>query len=260
MWEGCSNVRDLGGLPSRQGETRPGVVVRADNVAKLTAEGWAAARRYGVRTIIDLRSKDEFVGDRDLRPIDFCVRHLPVEDLTSTEFWDTWRPELGTPGYFAAFLKSFPDRTASVGRTIIESRDGGIVIHCGLGRDRTGIVSLVLLALAGVEAALIAEDYLCSLDVFPASPYVTEQARCAQHSRAREVLLDTLAAFDVLSHLRAGGLADSEIATLRDRLVRERSEPLAGSATGGGRDRRRCEGGDWAHRSGAEFLGVPRRV
>ncbi len=55
-WEGCLNVRDLGGHVTGDGRTtRFGAVVRADNVQHLTEAGWAALVDYGVRTIIDLR-------------------------------------------------------------------------------------------------------------------------------------------------------------------------------------------------------------
>src|SRR6476661_685189 len=38
QWEGCRNVRDLGGL----GGIRLGALVRADSLARLTLAGWAA--------------------------------------------------------------------------------------------------------------------------------------------------------------------------------------------------------------------------
>jgi protein-tyrosine phosphatase len=42
-WEGCLNVRDLGGHPTEDGgETRMGAIVRADSVRQLTEAGWAA--------------------------------------------------------------------------------------------------------------------------------------------------------------------------------------------------------------------------
>jgi len=42
-WEGCLNVRDLGGHPIQDGgETRYGRVVRADGVRRLTDDGWKA--------------------------------------------------------------------------------------------------------------------------------------------------------------------------------------------------------------------------
>ena len=45
-WEGCFNVRDLGGLRTRDGRTtRFGRIVRADALDGLTEAGWAAPRR-----------------------------------------------------------------------------------------------------------------------------------------------------------------------------------------------------------------------
>jgi len=59
-WEGCLNVRDLGGLPAAGGRvTRWGAVVRSGDPARLTPAGWAALRGHGIRTIVDLRNDDE---------------------------------------------------------------------------------------------------------------------------------------------------------------------------------------------------------
>ena len=63
-WDGCFNVRDLGGLETASGgRTRRGVVVRADNVRRLTAAGWQAALDHGVRRVVDLRFEDEAPGE-----------------------------------------------------------------------------------------------------------------------------------------------------------------------------------------------------
>jgi hypothetical protein len=59
-WEGCLNVRDLGGHPTEDGgETHFGAVVRVDNVRQLTAAGWQALLGYSVRRIVDLRWQHE---------------------------------------------------------------------------------------------------------------------------------------------------------------------------------------------------------
>ena len=56
-WEGCVNVRDLGGYPTHHGRrTRFGSVVRSDNPARLSTQGWQELRAYGVRTGIGLRT------------------------------------------------------------------------------------------------------------------------------------------------------------------------------------------------------------
>ena len=63
-WEGCRNVRDLGGYPAMHGHaTCWHAIVRADNLASLTAAGRAALVAYGVRSIIDLRRPHESVWE-----------------------------------------------------------------------------------------------------------------------------------------------------------------------------------------------------
>lgn len=50
VWDGVLNVRDLGGHPTEDGrETRYGRIVRADNVRRLSEEGWQALADYGFR-------------------------------------------------------------------------------------------------------------------------------------------------------------------------------------------------------------------
>jgi hypothetical protein len=63
-WDGCFNVRDLGGLPTAGDHvTRRGAPVRADSLAGLSAAGWDALRAHGVRTVVDLRNDDEVACD-----------------------------------------------------------------------------------------------------------------------------------------------------------------------------------------------------
>jgi hypothetical protein len=59
-WDGCLNVRDLGGLPTADGgETRSGAIVRADSVQQLNKAGWQALVDHGIGTVIDLRGDHE---------------------------------------------------------------------------------------------------------------------------------------------------------------------------------------------------------
>ncbi len=86
-WDGCANVRDLGGLRTGDGRAiRRGAIVRADALDRLSAAGWAALEAHGVRTVIDLRNDDELAADRAPRPAGVTTVHLPldgVEDRSS---------------------------------------------------------------------------------------------------------------------------------------------------------------------------------
>jgi len=92
-WDGCLNVRDLGGLPTEDGgETRFDAVVRADSIGRLSDAGWAALAGYGVRRIVDLRWRDELEGDPP--------RALPVEVVHVSLFGTNLSHRLVTQCYF----------------------------------------------------------------------------------------------------------------------------------------------------------------
>jgi protein-tyrosine phosphatase len=82
------------------------------------------------------------------------------------QFWAQWR-ETGlwcTPLYYGPHLKRFPEKTATVVRAVANAKPGGILIHCGAGRDRTGLISLVILHLSGVASEDISVDHSLSHD------------------------------------------------------------------------------------------------
>lgn len=164
-WSGCVNVRDLGGLPTNAGgRTRVGALVRADALDRLTRQGWAALHRHGVRTVIDLRNPDQCGADVAARPDDVTTIRLPLEDEPDPTFWREWADTglFATPLYFMPFIERFPHKIAALMNAVAEAPAGGVVIHCRIGRDRTGLAALVLLVAAGVMKAPVVRDYLFS--------------------------------------------------------------------------------------------------
>lgn len=229
-WDGCFNVRDLGGLRlTGGGMTRFGAVVRADDLARLTPAGWAALRAHGIRTVVDLRNDD---GEPDVarRPADVTTVRVQLDDLADTEFWeDCWSNELdGSPLYYGPFLERKPERCAEAVAAVARAAPGGVVFHCGAGRDRTGLVSLLLLALVGVEPEEIAADYELSNKRLPPLwaargmadqlPEITEILK-RKNTSARALLLDLLSSLDVEYYLRSCGLRDNDLSGVRARLL-----------------------------------------
>jgi hypothetical protein len=161
VWDGCINVRDLGGHATEDGgETRFGTVVRADSIRKLSDAGWERLVGYGVRTVLDLRFHEELEADPPQElPVD--VLHVPVfPDRTDPVWGDVDSMEKGA-GYLLLLelgAARFAEAVAAVG----DAAEGGVVVHCAVGKDRTGLVAGLLLRLAGVPIAAIAEDYALS--------------------------------------------------------------------------------------------------
>jgi protein tyrosine/serine phosphatase len=229
-WEGCYNARDLGGLKLRDGgETRWGSMVRSDNPARMTEAGWAAAREYGIRTRIDLRNPDEIAADACRSGITTVT--IALDDPMDEEWWSQYGHRgshiYGTPLYYTPFLDRFPHQVAKVCTAIAQAEPGGVLFHCAAGRDRTGLISLILLSLADAEPEEIAADHALSTDrLRPAwvelnltdqTPAI-EQVLARNNTTAREALLATIAAFDAAEYLAKAGLTSDDIAALRDRL------------------------------------------
>jgi protein-tyrosine phosphatase len=230
-WPGGFNVRDLGGLPAGNGRvTVRGRIVRADSLARLSAEGWEALIRHGVRTVVDLRNEDERSGDDAPRPATLRTIELPVDGSSDRGFWSTRDsgPQFGTPLYYRAHLQRKPELSAAVIAAIARAEPGGVVFHCVGGRDRSGMIAMLLLHLVGVSPEVIAADYSLSHErlagLFAAVGQEDEgpalEAFLAERgTSAAEVIAATLSSLDVESQLRAGGLADEDLAALRERLL-----------------------------------------
>ena len=230
-WEGCFNVRDLGGLRTQSGGTTiRGAVVRADCLDRLTPAGWSALGTYGIRTVVDLRNDDELTSGLASRPPGVETLQVPIDGLEDEELWGRIRAERldGSPLYYRPFLERKADRCAAAVAAIANARPGGVVFHCGLGRDRTGLIALLVLALVGVDAGDIAADYELSAEGvgrLEASRGGRDQAEeiarilRGKGTSARAEILDLLSSVDVRARLREGGLGDGDVEALRGRLV-----------------------------------------
>lgn len=168
-WDGVLNVRDLGGHPTADGrETQFGRIVRADNVRRLSDEGWHALAEYGVRTVVDLRTEEELAADPPAEvPVE--VVHAPfmvdspeafaAADAASSRHTDLM---LATRDVYLVFLEHFHELAARVIQTVATAQKGAVVVHCAGGKDRTGLTVAFLLRLAGVGLAEIDTDYALS--------------------------------------------------------------------------------------------------
>jgi protein-tyrosine phosphatase len=185
-WDACYNVRDLGGYPTERGDRiRPRALVRADNLNRLTPAGQAALRAYGVRTIIDLRLAHELAMD----PNPFAASqgsdgeprylHLPLLDPETDAAIDA----VESPReQYIMIVERNKARVAAVVKAVAASLEaGGVLVHCHGGKDRTGIVVALLLALAGTPRATIVADYALTEARLEASntAWLEEQSRIA---------------------------------------------------------------------------------
>ena len=218
VWDGCTNVRDLGGLRTLDGRmTRWGAIVRSDSPARLTAAGWSALDAYGIRTIITLRTHGLVEDELDFTPphADLVKVQVELEDITDMEFVQQWvTSDLWcTPLYYKDALRRWPERHAAAIFALARARPGGVLFHCIRGNDRTGIMALLLLALVGVTPGDIIADYELRPDP------ERDQLLAREHSSVRDAILSALAGLDVDSYLGVGGQSQADLAAVRKRLL-----------------------------------------
>jgi protein-tyrosine phosphatase len=168
-WDGLRNLRDLGGLPtpvSPTGLTAHGRIARGPRREALTAAGWDAAMRWGLRSVIDLRSAEE-TGARDTDPgarppAELVITLAPTEDQAHPEFREVCLPILDSPEYWQHNVRILPELVRGALEAVAAS-EPGILVHCAAGRDRTGMISALLLANVGVPDDAIVDDYAASV-------------------------------------------------------------------------------------------------
>ncbi len=167
MWDGYLNARDLGGLPtplSATGTTIFGRVARGPRRELLTEEGWREAHSWGLAAIVDLRCAYEIgvrAGDPNVATdatATISVVNAPTEDQENPEFREVCFPILDSPEYWRHNWRILPDLVLGSLNAIADA-PGGVLVHCSAGRDRTGMISAILLSNAGVAPADVAADY-----------------------------------------------------------------------------------------------------
>ncbi len=177
--EGAVNVRDLGDLPTEDGQkTARSRLLRADNLQELSAaDVTKLVRDIGVTTVVDLRSANELAAEGPA-PLDTVtgVRHahhpvLPEVGsntdmaaaalLTSRDHDKSRYPRDPICGHYLGYLEDRPDQVVGALRSIAHSQ-GAALVHCAAGKDRTGVVVALALTVAGVPAQDVVTDYAAS--------------------------------------------------------------------------------------------------
>lgn len=231
---GAVNFRDVGGLPARVGTVRRGMLFRSGNLARLKPAGTRALAALGIRSIIDLRDDDEVAhAPSRLDGIEVHVTRLPLF-LGSVESFFSNDVSL------ADLYRSLVDESAA---TIVEAVRGiaegtPVLVHCTVGKDRTGVTIALTLAAAGVEERAIVADYARTETLLPAErnrkvvarlralhPDAVHLEELATSSPApvMEGMLAHIAAEhgSVAGYLRDSGLEPEVIDALRGRLIAE---------------------------------------
>lgn len=230
---GTFNFRGVGGLRAAGGVTRSGVLFRSGNLAHLQEGGRSALSALGIRRVIDLRADDEVARDPSR------IEGLGIETVRAPLFLGSvasfFVDDFSLPDMYRALLDTAPGRIVEVVRGVLG--DQPVLVHCTVGKDRTGVTVALMLAAAGVDANAVVADYARTEAMLPPARNERVIARLRRlHPEARHLeelatrspapvmraLLDDVDARfgSAADYLRSHGVVDDELAELRRVLIR----------------------------------------
>lgn len=182
--EGALNVRELGGLPLRNGRRmKHGKIIRSGRLSNLSeADREILEKQWKVTTIVDLRNDQEISEQPDILPEGSRFYHIGILE---GEMDGVSREENGMAPIDRAILRArnlhenggagmllkgiygqiaenpyCMDRIRDFFQVLLRQEHGSLIWHCTSGKDRTGVTGALLLYALGADMETIKEDYL----------------------------------------------------------------------------------------------------
>ncbi len=160
--EGCFNFRDLGGYPTADGQRIAWRrLFRSDGLHALTPGDveLLLGDAVGLSDVIDLRSTAELEsegrGPLEATPTSF--HHTPLFDGAASA-GRSMAADMSLAERYFGLLEIAMDPIARIVGVVADA-EGASVYHCAAGKDRTGVISAVLLGLLGVADEVVVADY-----------------------------------------------------------------------------------------------------
>lgn len=227
--DGVANVRDVGGIPTPAGPIRTGVLFRSGHLAGATETG-ASALRERVRHIVDLRADDEVLA-QPTAVSDVPIARMPLFFGSVASFFEQ---DSSLDDLYRHILEDGADKL--VGTIGLVASQESTLVHCTVGKDRTGVTIAVALSAVGAEREAVIADYaLTESQLPPARTRRVVEYLQAQHPEAKNlvalatqspapVMRGLLASIDeefgsAAGYLRAHGMSAADLTDLRRTLV-----------------------------------------
>ena len=174
-FEGVENFRDFGGYAAGPRALRRGLLYRSAHHGNATEADLAAIRELGLAVIVDLRRPNERERDPCRRWQGFAA--TVIENDIGQVHDDPWHLFIANSDLseesFRRYMVDYYRDAPFVERHVdlytryfqaLASADGGVLIHCAAGKDRTGILAALTHHLAGVSEDDLVEDFLLTND------------------------------------------------------------------------------------------------
>lgn len=228
---GAVNFRDVGGLPAGDRRTRPGVLYRSGNLVAVDDVGARTLRDLGIRRVIDLRDESEVAHAPSRLDEAVRIQHEPLFLGSVASFFAR---DLSLDDMYAALVDDSADRVVSAVRGILNAQP--VLVHCTVGKDRTGVTVAIALAAVGVDREAVIADYARTEEFLPAerNARVLAAIRAVHPDNVHAEALATRSPAPVMrallervdrdfgspaAYLVAHGMTESEVGRLRELLL-----------------------------------------
>ncbi len=234
--DGAINVRELGGYPiPNDGQTRFHRFLRGDCLGRLSRRDERFLRDYGVSAIVDLRDPSEVhdCPDKRIGP-NVVYTNIALLDVNLADVEEVERtfyaPGFSMKTMYGEMIENY-EAVRDCFRFIAEAPDGCVLFHCAVGKDRTGVLAMLLLSLAGVDKWDIVANYVQTQhNLMRDDAYVADWLDPANRGfrPAMESAADVIEhAYDLVENDHGGvenyllecGVPDEEVAAVWRRLV-----------------------------------------
>jgi protein-tyrosine phosphatase len=168
--ESVINFRDLGGYKNRDGrEVAWRRIFRSGDFRNITDSDFdRIEREIGLTSVIDLRTSEETEAQGKWRFADFGIHHYHIPfpggggNRKEEQEWFKQCTNLGEFYLHLVSREEFSRQIVAALNIIADPVNHPLVFHCAIGKDRTGILSAILLSILGIDDKVIIEDYTLS--------------------------------------------------------------------------------------------------
>ncbi len=249
-FENCRNFRHVGGYEGLHGAmTRDDRFFRSSHLAHLSEREKPRLLKLDVGTVIDLRRRSERAAYPNALPDGVGTLQVEIDVGSTKHFFQALQK--GTTAQethdmmarsYASYVTDMAPQFSTIFKHLADGGQQAVLVHCMVGKDRTGIASALLLALLGVHHETIVDDYLLSNEFFPQQLIVEALKEYLQSAGVKHIDQSAMkpfctvhadyleAAFRALDTKHGGcekyfnntlGLSDAHIQSIRQRFLVE---------------------------------------
>lgn len=229
--KGTQNTRDLGGYITKDKKiTKYKEFIRSSSLSNITDEDIDFLVKYGIKTALDLRSEEETKDKpsrlKDINGIKYYNVPLSVDDMQA----DITKEN----GYFdmiQGYIKRLSNKKAikEIFDIISDNLQGGLIFNCTAGKDRTGIIAMLILGIANVQLKDIVANYQVSHTYMGEDPEFVREYNITKSrvflskpefiDATIEYIMDEYSSFD--NYLLSCGISISQIEKIKNKFLED---------------------------------------